>query len=365
MVQPAPFIGITAAQNEDGRIEVFCIGSDNSIYHIWQVAPNYVWTPKFTKIGENDRARSIAMILNAQSELEIFYVGTDEHLYQNWQIRKNGDWHGENRISEDTYAKAIVAGINQDGTTQIFYRGTNDLLYYNVEDIYGHWLGEKQLPTYQIYNKPLKIESLAVLRKSDGSLFVVFTDQDFGGTLYGMSQAGPNTYDSWKLKVVGSLGYVPLGRIDRFQMALCPDSVIEAVWSNAYGLRYALDDWPGAVLQNTGKEPWLTTPIPFPPTVPPPIAGYAGSPNFAMCLNSDGLLELFYTDTNSVLNHCVQTAPHVWPTTATPTVGAAKQLILIPNQDKHLELIYIGTDNALYHNWQLDHTSEWNGEVPF
>ena len=32
------------AQNADGRIEVFCRGADNGLYHIWQTAPNNGWS---------------------------------------------------------------------------------------------------------------------------------------------------------------------------------------------------------------------------------------------------------------------------------------------------------------------------------
>src|SRR4051812_39054140 len=31
---------IAVANNKDGRLEVFAIGSDNALYNIWQVAPN-------------------------------------------------------------------------------------------------------------------------------------------------------------------------------------------------------------------------------------------------------------------------------------------------------------------------------------
>ena len=56
---------------------------------------------------------------------------------------------------------------------------------------------------------------------------------------------------------------------------------------------------------------------------------------------------------------------HVWDRKVEAFEGAAKQLLLVANQDGHLELMYVGTDDGLYHNWQLSNTSDWAGELPF
>jgi hypothetical protein len=45
--------------------------------------------------------------------------------------------------------------------------------------------------------------------------------------------------------------------------------------------------------------------------------------------------------------------------------GFGISLTAIPNADGHLELIYVGTNNVLYHNWQLGSGDSWNGEVAF
>src|SRR5205807_4391354 len=40
--------------------------------------------------------------------------------------------------------------------------------------------------------------------------------------------------------------------------------------------------------------------------------------------------------------------------------GSAKALAVGQNQDGHLELFYVGTNDAIYHNWQ---TVNWHGEA--
>ena len=84
-----------------------------------------------------------------------------------------------------------------------------------------------------------------------------------------------------------------------------------------------------------------------------------------MSKNSLGLLELFFTDLNNVVFHLKQIAHHQWEASATQFDAAALKMVLIPNQDGHLELIYLGTDQQLYHNWQLGASNNWNGEVPY
>ena len=48
-----------------------------------------------------------------------------------------------------------------------------------------------------------------------------------------------------------------------------------------------------------------------------------------------------------------------------PLGGSANQIVAITNQDGRLEVFYIGTDTALYHNWQVVANDSWNGETPW
>jgi hypothetical protein len=31
------------ARNQDGRLEIFIVGDDTNLYHLWQTAPNNGW----------------------------------------------------------------------------------------------------------------------------------------------------------------------------------------------------------------------------------------------------------------------------------------------------------------------------------
>jgi hypothetical protein len=325
------FTSICAARNQDGRIEVFCVAADSSIHHFWQVAPNTTWTSEFPKIGLNNLAKYITMILNGSNELEIIYVGTDNHIYHNWQTAANGNWHGEVRISDNDSAIQIAAGNNQNGQLQIFYRGTNSLLYYNVKEANGSWAGEKKLGDL--------VQQVAVGVNANSTFELCYTSPD--GQLWRRRQGIQNNFDLWS---------PPISMQDKalqFAIASCDDEQLEMVYVNATQQLWHM-------FQLTPNGDW---------GAPQMLLPFAK--NLALAKNSSGVLEMFFTDTNDVLFHFQQIEAHVWEQAPRRFMAAAKQPLLIANQDRHLELIYLGTDNALYHNWQLGSSNNWFGETPF
>ena len=85
----------TVRKNDDGRLEIFVNGSDGAIWHMWQLTAGGGWgswsslgSPSSLEIGsftpfvaENDDGR-----------LEAFAVGSDGALWHTWQISPGGHW---------------------------------------------------------------------------------------------------------------------------------------------------------------------------------------------------------------------------------------------------------------------------------
>ena len=70
--------------------------------------------------------------MNFGGRIEIFYVGTDNTLYHNWQTETDGlAWNGQTAFSGDS-AQQVTVAQNQDFRLEIFYVGTNN-------DIYHQW----------------------------------------------------------------------------------------------------------------------------------------------------------------------------------------------------------------------------------
>ena len=325
------FINIAAAANQDGRIEVFAIVEDFSIRHFWQIAANRGWTDEFPLIAVGNQAQSISMIRNGAQELEIVYVGTDNHLYHNWQTAQNGNWHGETLVSASDYAIQITVGLNQDGGVLIVYRGTNGHLYTNAQKPDKSWKGEHDIGS--------EIRRVLTASNSDERLELLYIRSD--AVLCHRRQATVNDYKDWLAEA--SFGQFVVD----FAVAAGDDKQLEVVFVNESAELFHS-------FQTTPTGAW---------SGPQVIAQGAGV--VAMSKNSLGLLELFFTDSNNVVFHLKQIAHHQWEASATQFDAAALKMVLIPNQDGHLELIYLGTDQQLYHNWQLGASNNWNGEVPY
>lgn len=174
---------------------------------------------------------------------------------------------------------------------------------------------------------------------ASGALEICYIGVD--GFLYHRTQSAVSSLDAWGPQA-------PFGDFARdFALAECPDGSLEIVYVNGSGaLCHSYQDGKGG--------PW---------TKPQVLLPFAKT--LAVCANSTDVLEMFFTDETDTIFHYRQVQLHQWEAAPTRFVAAAKKMILIRNGDKHLELVYIGTDNALYHNWQIGTSDNWNGELPF
>ena len=68
--------------------------------------------------------------------------------------------------------------------------------------------------------------------------------------------------------------------------------------------------------------------------------------------------------TNDALYHNWQTSPNGGWAGEDPFGGKAKQVAIGSNADGRLEVIYVGTNDAIYHNWQTSPNNGWAGEAP-
>ena len=94
---------IAVAKNQDGRLEVFMVGTDRRLYHIWQTAYNnttnlWDWFMNWVPLGKElwPLSSNPAVAKNQDGRLEVFMVGTDKRLYHRWQTAPNNSsqWSG-------------------------------------------------------------------------------------------------------------------------------------------------------------------------------------------------------------------------------------------------------------------------------
>jgi len=85
----------TVGQNQDGRQEAFCLGGDGQVWQIWQTSPNGGWSPWRQLGGPPAGIRAsdrLAVARNEDGRQELFAMGADGALWHVWQQAPNAGW---------------------------------------------------------------------------------------------------------------------------------------------------------------------------------------------------------------------------------------------------------------------------------
>ena len=114
------------ARNQDGRLEVFARGTDNALWHIWQVAPNSTWSG-WASLG-GVMASKVVVDNNKDGRLEVFVRGDDNALWHIWQTAPNNGWSGWSSLGGIIDGNPV--GSNMDGRLEVFTRGTDGALWH-------------------------------------------------------------------------------------------------------------------------------------------------------------------------------------------------------------------------------------------
>ena len=300
--QPLPGLnGYTAvAANKDDRLEVFCTGIDGALWHIWQVAPNGTWSA-WSSLGKPtgvDLVLSVNVHQNSDGRLEVFMAGSDNALWHIWQIKPNGTWSAWGFLGTPPGTNSMsypVAGENEDGRLEAFVIGSDNALWHKWQatpgGTWGGWFSLGKPPIANAFFIPF------VRKNDDGRLevFTVGTD----GALWHLWQAAPN-----------------------------------GTWSN----------W--ASLGN------------------PPTANVQSAPSVRK--NKDGRLETFSICSDGALWHIWQITPGgvwgSWDSLGRPSdsIILSAGPLVVENTDGRLEAFVGGSDNALWHAWQVSPGGNWS-----
>ena len=121
--------------SSDGRLEVFATSND-ALWHIWQKPGGgwSEWTSHSTPAGVGLNTTPPVLAPNSQGRLELFVVGDDHQLWHLWQTAPSGGWsgwtaHGAPPNTDLNYNKpALAAGV--DGRLELFICGADRQLWH-------------------------------------------------------------------------------------------------------------------------------------------------------------------------------------------------------------------------------------------
>ncbi len=109
--------------NPDGRLEVFAIGRDGTVWHSWQTSPNGGWSPFYSLGGSLSGQLSVAN--NSDGRLEVVGRSSAGSAWHTWQTSPGGGWAGQWAGLGGSLGGNPVVAMNQDGTLQLFAVGTD------------------------------------------------------------------------------------------------------------------------------------------------------------------------------------------------------------------------------------------------
>ena len=286
--------------------------------------------------------------VNANSQLEIFVRGTDGALWHN-QV-------GSNFSSWTSLGGALgsipAIGKNSDGHLEVFALGTNGALNHIWQLAPNGSTGWASWASFGGTGKSIPTVGLNTVGTLAGSLEVFVVGNDFPAShLYTLWQTSSSSSPSWS-------GWTSLGGwiLPQPSVARNKDGRLEV-------FAIGKDFFSGEnVTHNFQVPPSGTTWVGFsslgnpPPGVISPLAGS----------NQDSRLEIFGIGTDKALWHNFQTTPgggwSGWSSLGIPGSGTNWSIALAQNADGRLEVFAISTaDGVLWHIHQVVINGGWSG----
>ena len=293
-------------------------------------------------------------------------------IFHTAQLTPGGSWGYVAPLASNV--SRVSVGQNADGRLELFFLDANGEIYHMWQVTPGGtWSGIAAMSGFA--------KQLVVGRNQDGRLDIIYTGPD--NAIYQICQTAPNSGWSGEYPIEGlakQLNVVSAnGRMFLFYVG-ANDALFENPQATANG------DWWGetvvsnyahvgirqvAVGQNLDGEfdvfgialaNGAILRAGTNQTVPPPIVIGGLAVQLAVGQNADGREELFYVGTNSALFHNWQVSPLLGWNGEQPLGGFAKQLDVASNADGRLEVFYVGDNGAIFHNAQVSPNRGWAGE---
>jgi hypothetical protein len=291
---PPPPTGAAAtpvvARNLDGRLEVFVRARDGSLHHRWQQGPGGSLTPHWESLA-GSFAQNPGLAQNLDGRLELFALGSDHHIYELAQSAPNGAWQSrwadlgpapEGAVGPPTVAR------NLDGRLEVFLRGGDGRLHHRSQQAAGAAFAAQWTALAGLWH-----QNPIAAQDADGRLELFALGAN--GHLFLLAQSSAN--GSW--------------------------------WTAAADLG------------------------------PPPANGASGSP--AVARNADGRIEVFVRGADNKVYHRWQQAPGAALSPHWAQLGGScrHDPVIARNKDGRLEAFIVGHDKTIEHGWQVAPGQGW------
>jgi len=183
----------TLVANQDGRLEMFIVGSDGLVHHTWQSSPNIwpanpLWATLGAPAGQNfdNMYNSMTVIKNQSNELELFAATASGSLWTISQVAPNGVWGIWVSLGGQGFQQAPLVFTDAEGRLEIFAVNSGSVLYSYQQTGSLAWSSWTSLS-----NVPFTAASLTGSVNADGRLEIAAISTT--GTMWHIYQVSPTT----------------------------------------------------------------------------------------------------------------------------------------------------------------------------
>ena len=313
-------------RNKDGRLEAFARGTDNALWHCWQMTPGGAWSGWASRGGVITSVPAVAS--NADGRLEVFARGSDGALFHIWQTVPNGSWSGWASLG-GVITSNPSTGRNKDGRLEVFARGTDGALWHV-------WQGGTQQGWSGWASRGVQFSGHPVAASNADGRLEVFMVGNTGALLHVWQTAPNNGWAGWASRGGVLTSELAVSNHANGRLAVMGRGTDGALWLISQSA------------PNNGWGGWAS------------LGGVITS-GPALARNKDGRLEAFARGTDGALWHSWQTAANAgWSGWGSLGGGIVGDQAVASNKDGRLQVFVRGTDLGLWHRWQTAANNGWN-----
>jgi hypothetical protein len=258
------------ALNADGRLEVVAVGSDQAIWHRWQTAPQGgaaddatggQWS-QWQLLGRPSGQEILAVVglaRNKDGRLELFTVAGDGSVWHRWQRKPGGSWAAawsSLGTPGGLHAPGVAAvAQNKDGRLELFTVAGDGSVWHRWQPAPGRrtWAAWSSLERPS--GQACAALALAVDRDGRLALFTVASD----GAVWHRRQRAAEGWSAWESleRQVDGFDEVAVGANADGRLllaAIAPSPKEETVWLRQEAVEGGWSDWV-TLLDSFGSDP--------------------------------------------------------------------------------------------------------------
>jgi hypothetical protein len=161
---------LDTAFNDQDLVEVFGVAADNTIYRTAQasVEGEWGWEGSWQPLySPADHVRRVRAIRNGDGRLEVFGIAADDTVYHTW---RNGAWEGSWHFfyTGADHLRTLDAARNDQGLIEVFGVAADDTIYRTSQTDAANWEGS----WHQFYGPADRLQQLRAIENHDGRIEV-------------------------------------------------------------------------------------------------------------------------------------------------------------------------------------------------